>query len=213
MLLRLKQLRFKTHLCHAPEDFQEGSSPRQPGCILLDVTRAEIDLEWLETLGPHDAHWPVIGIAATADVETAVLAMKCGAFDFLLASSDDQRLKDAICEAFRWDAEQRKHIAQVQSIRRRLQGLSAVQREVLDLLLKGKSNPEIARELGVSVRSIEVRRAKVMETLKARNVAALVKKVLAATCVRLTSGWPAASSTPAGEPHATGPRVQSSPPR
>ena len=71
-------------------------------------------------------------------------------------------MRAAVDEAFRWDAVQRKLIAQVQSIRRRLKQLAPPLRDVLELLLKGKSNREIADELGLSVRSIEVRRAKVM---------------------------------------------------
>ena len=53
------------------------------------VAHAEIDLDWLTALGQHEHHWPVIGIAAEADVETAVLAMKRGAFDFLLEACSD----------------------------------------------------------------------------------------------------------------------------
>ena len=125
----------------------------------------------------------MIGIAAEADVETAVLAMKRGAFDFLLETCSDQRLRAAVDEAFRWDAVQRRLIARVQSIRRRLKQLAPPLRDVLDLLLKGKSNREIADELGMSVRSIEVRRAKVMQTMKARTLAALVRQTLLAVGV------------------------------
>ena len=165
-------------LCPSPEDFQQKASPHDAGCILLHVAHADIDLDWLTTLGPHEHHWPVIGIAAEADVETAVLAMKRGAFDFLLETCGDRRLRAAIDEAFHWDAVQRKHIAHVQSIRRRLKQLTPPLRDVLELLLKGKSNREIADVLGLSVRTIEVRRAKVMQTMKARTLAALVRQTL-----------------------------------
>ncbi|MGO9115395.1 MAG: response regulator transcription factor [Thermoguttaceae bacterium] len=178
--LRLKQLGCDSRACHSPEDFLQKSSPREAGCILLHASQTEIDLDWLTTLGRHEDHWPVIGIATEADVETAVLAMKRGAFDFLLESCNDQRLRDAVDEAFRWDADQRRHIAHVQAIRRRLKQLAPPLRDVLDLLLKGKSNREIADELGLSVRSIEVRRSKVMKTMKARTLAALVRLTLLA---------------------------------
>jgi two-component system response regulator TtrR len=175
---RLKQLGCELRLCHSPEDFQRNSSPHDAGCILLHVAHADIDLDWLTTLGRHDQHWPVIGIAADADVETAVLAMKRGACDFLLESCGDRRLRAAVDEAFRRDAEQRKLIAHAQSIRRRLKQLAPPLRDVLDLLLKGRSNREIADELNMSVRSIEVRRAKVMRTMKARTLVALVRQAL-----------------------------------
>jgi len=176
--LRLKQLGCHLRLCHSPEDFQQNSSPRNAGCILLHVAHMDIDLDWLATLGRHEYHWPVIGIAAEADVETAVLAMKRGTFDFLLETCSDPQLQAAVDEAFRWDAAQRKHIAHVQTIRRRLQQLAPPLRDVLELLLHGKSNREMADELGLSVRSIEVRRAKVMQAMKARTLAALVRQML-----------------------------------
>jgi FixJ family two-component response regulator len=113
-----------------------------------------------------------------ADVETVVRAMKRGAFDFLLETCSDRQLRTAVDDAFRWDSQQRRHIAHVQSIRRRLKQLPPPLRDVLDLLLEGKSNREIADELGLSVRSIEVRRSKVMRTMRARTLAALVRQTL-----------------------------------
>ncbi len=176
--LRLKKLGCERSMCHSPEDFHQNSSPHDAGCILLHVTDPDADLEWLGTLGRHDDHWPVIGIAAEADVETAVRAMKRGAFDFLLETCHDRRLQTAVDDAFRWDREQRQQIARVQAVRRRLNELSPQLRDVLDLLVKGKSNREIADELGLSVRSIEVRRSKVMQTMKARTLATLVRQTL-----------------------------------
>ena len=194
LAMRLKQLGCETRLCHSPEDFQQHSSPHDAGCVLLHVAHAEIDLEWLSTLGRHEHHWPVIGVAAEAEVETAVLAMKRGAFDFLLETCSNQRLHTAIEEAIRWDAARRRLIAHVQSIRRRLRQLTPPLRDVLDFLLKGKSNREIAVELGLSVRSIEVRRAKVMRMMKAGTLAALLRKTL------LVHGVGALQSAPAGDP-------------
>jgi FixJ family two-component response regulator len=179
--LRLKQLGCDWRLYQSPEGFRQDVSPKAAGCILLQMIRAESDLNWLATLGELcEDRWPVIAIAAKPDVETAVQAMKRGAFDFLLDSCNDQRLRSAIDEAFRRDADQRRRIGHVQSIRRRLKQLAPPLREVLDLLLRGKSNREIADELGMSVRSIEVRRAKVMQAMKARKLATLIRLALLA---------------------------------
>jgi len=177
---RLKQFACEVRLCHAPEEFLHRYAPHDAGCILLHVAHAELDLDWLTSLGQHDHHLPVIAIAAEAETETIVLAMKRGAVDFVLESCSDQRLWSAIEEAFHWDAVHRRHIAHVQSIRRRLKQLTPLLRDVLELLLKGKSNREIAHELGMSVRSIEVRRAKLMQTMKARSLATLVRLALLA---------------------------------
>jgi two-component system, LuxR family, response regulator FixJ len=183
---RLKQLSCDVRLCHSPEEFQQISAPHDSGCILLHLAHAELDLEWLTTLGPREHHWPVICIAApsssggTVELDTVVLAMKRGAIDFVLESCSDQRLLAAVQEALRWDAAHRRHVSHVQSIRRRLRQLEPPLRDVLELLLKGKSNREIAHDLGMSVRSIEVRRAKVMQTMKARSLATLVRLTLLA---------------------------------
>ncbi|MEI8376332.1 MAG: response regulator [Planctomycetota bacterium] len=175
--LRLKRLGCELRLCHSPEEFQQNSSPHDAGCILLHVAHADVDLDLLTTLGQREDHWPVIGIAAEADVETAVLTMKRGAFDFLLETCSDQRLRAVVEEAFHWDDGRRKRIADVQLIRRRLKQLAPPLRDVLDLLRQGKSNRAIAEKLGMSVRSIEVRRAKVMETMKARTLATLLRQM------------------------------------
>ena len=196
LALRLERLGCALRSCHSPEDFQQKSSPHDAGCILLHVAHADIDLDWLTTLGPHEDHWPVIGITAAADVDTAVLAMKRGAFDFLLETCSEQRLRAAVDEAFGWDALRRKHIARVQSIRRRLEQLAPPLRDVLDLLLQGKSNREIADELHRSVRSIEVRRAKLMRTMRARTLAALVRQALLVHGVRPSRSSPESAGDP-----------------
>jgi two-component system response regulator FixJ len=176
--LRLKLLGYTPRLCHSPEDFQQNALPHDAGCILLHVAHAELDLDWLAELGRPEDHWPVIGIAADAGMETAVLAMKRGACDFLLEACGDQRLQAGIDEALRRVAARRKHIALVQSIRRRLRQLAPPLREVFELLVRGKPNREIAEALGKSVRLIEVRRAKVMHAMKARTLAALVRQAM-----------------------------------
>jgi FixJ family two-component response regulator len=203
--LRLKQLGCALRLFHSPDDFQRNSSPHDAGCILLQVAHADIDLDWLTTLGPRHQHWPVIGIAAEADVETAVLAMKRGTCDFLLETCSDRRLRAAVDEALRGDAEQRRLIAQAQSVRRRLKQLTPPLRDVLELLLKGKSNREVADELGMSVRSIEVRRAKVMRTMQVRTLAALVRHALLAQGAAPPPSPPRAED-PAGDPQPIVPR-------
>jgi FixJ family two-component response regulator len=117
----------------------------------------------------------MIVIAAEADVPTAVRAMKLGVFDFLEKKCPARQLKETIREALRWDRENRRRIARVHSARRRLAALTPGQRAVLDLLLAGYGNREIAAELELSVRAIEVRRAKVMEVMRARSLAELVR--------------------------------------
>ena len=114
-------------------------------------------------------------IATEADVPTAVGAMKLGVFDFLEKKCPAKQLKEAVREALRWDTENRRRIARIHGARRRLAALTPGQRAVLDLLVAGKGNREIAAELKLSVRAIEVRRAKVMEITRAQSLAELVR--------------------------------------
>jgi FixJ family two-component response regulator len=177
---RLKQLGHQAQPFNSTDEFRERSFATDAGCVLLFLTDPDGELQWLKEAGPGDGHWPVVALAADADVEAAVRAMKNGAFDFLLEACADKRLSTAIDEAFRWDALQRRQTATVQSIRRRLDQLPPPLRAVLDLLVKGKSNREIAGELNLSERAIEDRRAKLMQAMKARSLAALVRQALLA---------------------------------
>jgi len=180
MAKRLKQLGYDWQAFNDIEDFQQRPFPTEAGCIMFGVADADGDLAWLREAGLADAYWPVIGVAAEADVESAVVAMKSGCCDFVLDSCSDRRLTAAIDEAFHREAAQRRRIATVQSILRRMQQLTPPLNEVLALLLKGRSNREMADELERSERTIEDRRAQVMKTMKARSLADLVRKVMTA---------------------------------
>jgi two-component system response regulator FixJ len=180
LAMRVKVLGYEVLPFNSPDEFHEQSLATDVGCVLLFLTDADDELAWLKAAGPSDGHWPVVALAANADVETAVRAMKNGAFDFLLESCPDKRLSVAIDEAFRHDSALRRQIATVQSIRRRLDQIPPPLRAVLDLLVKGKSNREIADELHKSERAIEDRRAKLMKAMKAKTLAALVRQVLLA---------------------------------
>ncbi len=177
---RLKLLGYEAQLYNSADEFHKRSFATDAGCVLVFLTDPDGELHWLKEAGPCDGHWPVVAVAADADVETAVRAMKNGAFDFLLESCADRRLEAAIAEAFRRDAICRRQTASVQSIRRRMEQLPTPLRAVLDLLLKGKSNREIAEELNLSERAIEDRRAKLMQAMKARSLVSLVRQALLA---------------------------------
>jgi two-component system response regulator FixJ len=185
---RLKLLGYAAQPYTSPDEFQKRSFATDAGCVLVFLSDPDGELMWLKEAGPSDGHWPVVAVAADADVETAVRAMKNGAFDFLLESCPDRRLSSAIDEAFARDALQRRQIATVQSIRRRLDQLPRPLREVLELMLKGKTNREIADELNLSERAIEDRRAKLMRAMKARSLVSLVRQALLAEGVMAKRG-------------------------
>ncbi len=163
------------------DEFLVGFDPSGPGCLLLEAQMSGIDaLDLLERLLQHETCPPVIVISTRGDVPTVVRAMKAGAADFLLKPCPPQRLRQAIAEALQRDAENRKRQQRTARIRRRIDRLTAGERDVLRMLTEGKSNKNMATLLGLSVRAIEARRAKVMRKMKARSLAELVRLALLA---------------------------------
>ena len=154
-------------------------TPSEPGCVLLEVRMPGMSgLELLEVMRQQGIPFPVIVLSAHGDVPTAVRAMRAGAINFLEKPCREQQLWEAIQEALRFDAENRRVLARKGRIRRRLAKLTAGERNVLDRLLDGKANKDIATELDVSVRTVEVRRAKIMDKMQADSLAELVRYAL-----------------------------------
>jgi two-component system response regulator FixJ len=112
------------------------------------------------------------------DIPMAVEAMQHGAFDFLQKPFRDQDLLDRIQRAIAKDAELRKSLGEHERIQSHLESLTPREREVLDLMTQGKQNKVIGQELGVSPRTIEIHRARVMEKMGAHSVAELVRMML-----------------------------------
>ncbi len=96
---RLKLLGLGWAACHSAEEFFEVAAPGRLGCVLLDVSRPEADLELLVRRGTAGQHRPVVCISGAADIPTAVRAMKLGAFDFLDESCTNRQLAQTIAEA------------------------------------------------------------------------------------------------------------------
>ena len=119
-------------------------------------------------------------MSAYGDVPMVVRAMKAGALNFLEKPCRDQQLWEAIQEGLRWDAAHRQHTPLHTKALHRLNRLTPGEHEVLRQLIDGKSNKTIAAELGLSVRTIEVRRAKVMKKMKAESLAELIKLTISA---------------------------------
>jgi RNA polymerase sigma factor (sigma-70 family) len=105
--------------------------------------------------------------------------MQHGAFDFLQKPFRDQDLLDRIQRAIAKDAELRKSLGEHSRIRERLETLTPREREVLDLMVKGKQNKAVAQDLGVSPRTVEIHRARVMEKMAVQSVAELVHMMMA----------------------------------
>ena len=137
-------------------------------------------LELLVRLRRDEPHLPVILISARGDVPTVVQAMKAGALNFLQKPVRDHELREAIQEGFQRDRDHRQQAVEQGKLQQRITRLSAGERDVLRMLIDGKSNKTMATDLAMSVRTIEVRRAKLMQKMKAGSLAELVRLAIGA---------------------------------
>jgi FixJ family two-component response regulator len=157
-------------------EFLDKYDPAQPGCLVLDVRMPGMSgIELQETLNRQGAVIPVIFITGHGDVPMAVEAMQAGAFDFLQKPFRDQDLIDRIQRALERDRASRTALTERSLIQERLQSLTPREREVLTLVTSGKPNKIMAADLGVSQRTVEIHRARVMEKMGASSLAQLVR--------------------------------------
>jgi FixJ family two-component response regulator len=160
----------------AAEDFLAAVRDDGPACLLLDLTLGGMDgLRLQAQLNERHADLPVIFISATADVPRAVEAVKHGAVDFVVKPFDYKKVVDLARQCL-------KRSAEAMARRRRegamLSGLAALtprEREVMECVVAGKINRIIAEELAVSIKTVEVHRARIMEKLQVHTVADLVR--------------------------------------
>ena len=158
------------------DEFLEKVGDQRPGCLVLDIRMPGLGgLELQEELIKRESTLPIIFITGHGDVPMAVEAMQKGAVDFIQKPFRDQELLDRIREALATDEERRESQQHHVEVSSRLERLTNREREVFDLVVTGKPNKVIAYELGVSQRTVEIHRARVMEKMQARSLADLVK--------------------------------------
>jgi two-component system response regulator FixJ len=161
------------------QEFLASYDPLQPGCLVLDVRMPGMSgLELQQRLNLRGAVIPVIFITGHGDVPMAVEAMQQGAFDFLQKPFRDQDLMDRIQRALEKDRANRAELGERSHIREQHETLTPREREVLAMVASGKANKAMAADLGLSQRTIEIHRARVMEKMGASSLAQLVRMVL-----------------------------------
>ena len=157
------------------QSFLDAYDRNRPGCLVLDVRMARMSGLALEAkLAEMDARIPIVFISGHGDIAMAVGAIKRGAVDFVAKPYQEQQLLDAINEALRRDATQRAP-AQNVGLADRIRMLTPREREVLDLAMKGHPNKVIARELGISHRTVELHRSRLLEKLGLDSVTELLR--------------------------------------
>lgn len=150
--------------------------PRQPGCILLDVRMPGMSglalFDRLAERGLTQA-WPVIFLTGHADVPTAVDAVKRGAFDFCEKPFSDNGLVDRVEQALAISTERVAQLAEQRAVHTRVAELTEREQGVMQLVASGRPNKLIADELGISVRTVEVHRARVFEKMDVKSAVEL----------------------------------------
>jgi FixJ family two-component response regulator len=146
---------------------------------VLDVRMPGMSgLELQQLLNLRGAIIPVIFITGHGDIPMAVEAMQHGAFDFLQKPFRDQDLLDRVQRALEKDRGNRALLREKNRIQERRDSLTPREREILDLMTRGKPNKVMAADLGVSQRTVEIHRARVMEKMGASSLAQLVRMVM-----------------------------------
>lgn len=148
------------------QDFLDSYDPQRPGCAVLEVRIQDINgLRLQQDLAQRTPAVPVIFLSSHASVPVVVRAIKQGAVNFLQKPGDEQELWDSIQQALKIDREHRAVAAAQTSLQAQLGLLTRKEHEVLQLLAEEKSTRVIARELQVSLRTVEFRRARMLEKL------------------------------------------------
>jgi two-component system response regulator FixJ len=173
--LLLKTVNLETTVYTNPLLFMEAGIDHA-GCIILDVRMPEMSgLEVFRQLREREVEIPVIFMTGHGDVGMAVRAMRSGAFDFLEKPVDDQVLIDSVLEAITADAERRVQVQRKQASRTLLDRLTPRELEIAHLLVEGQSSRGIAEKLGLSVRTVEGYRSRLMVKLEITSLTKLVE--------------------------------------
>lgn len=160
-------------------DFLTAYDPNRIGCILADVRMPGMSgLEMQKELATRPPGPPLIVITGHGDVQMAVHAMKAGAYDFVEKPFHDQHLIDLVQKAVGDSAARAEARSLINQSARCLEQLTPRERQVLGLLVAGESNKGVANQLGITDKTVEAHRAKVMEKFKAQSFAELMRKVM-----------------------------------
>lgn len=167
---------YQTVPCASAEEFLKTHDPSQKACLVLDLRLPGMSGMQLQArLAEMDIDIPIVVVTAHGDVPLAVKALRSGAIDFIEKPAQPDQLLEAVRSAAFVLRNQAPPDVPVKVVEHRLSKLTDREREVLRHLLQGKLNKEIAAELGISPRTVEVHRSRVREKMQARSIADLIR--------------------------------------
>jgi two-component system response regulator FixJ len=184
----LKSVGLNVETFRSAQEFLAGYDAARPGCLVLDVRMPGMSgLELQRTLRERGLDIPTIIVTGHGDVPVAVRALKDGALEFLEKPFSKQILLEYISQALKRDAAGRDRRGQHQELAARLARLTDRERQVMDLVVAGKVSKEVAAALGLSKKTVDVHRARVMQKLRVESVAELVELVVTSRLGAATS--------------------------
>ena len=162
-------------------EFLDAYDPDRAGCLVLDVRMPDMSgIELQARLTAMNSMLPIVFITGHGDIEMAVHAMQAGAVDFMKKPFSDQALLDRIQQTVTQDLENRELLRKKDEIMKCIEALTPREGQVMELVAAGSANKVIAMDLGVSERTVEIHRARVMKKMRADSLPHLVRMVIKA---------------------------------
>lgn len=169
-------MKFEAQAFSNPNEFMGMADLSRPGCIVLDVRLPGINgLDFQTQLERAGSLLPIVFMTGYGDISMSVRAMKAGAVDFLAKPFRDQDILDAVLAAVDRDATRRREMQRYQEVTDRFETLTAREREVLEAVVEGLMNKQIAFRLGISEITVKLHRGNVMRKMQVKSVAELVR--------------------------------------
>lgn len=177
----LASVKIQAHCYRGPAEFLAQFDPSVPGCMVLDVRMPEVSgFDLQAELNRRGVSLPIIFVSGHGDIPMSVRALQNGAIDFVEKPYNSQQMLERIQRAIRVASDTHQENQHRQAMIQRIRALTPREREVLNGVIEGKASKLIARELGITAKTVDVYRASIKEKLGASSIASLLKDVIEA---------------------------------